>query len=596
MGSALPRRAAAIVIFSLLHATVAGATSEAGNDAAVRRRPLPPEIAPSQYQDTAMDLSEGPLRPPNWTSENKRIKLGASYNESISLKDVLDHVLKYNLPIKISRESWLYQRGQLLAAAAGFVPTYVSCYRATGVKVFPNTRAPSQVFVSEVRYPVFLGGAVINGALGQFYRDRAWKTAYQNTIDASLLDAYNKYADLVLHHMLLKIRRKSILLAEANLALNEANYRAGLATQFDVMQSRTQLAETKEQHYQQQLATRSSAMALGSIINAPLAINFIPREPSLKEAHLLSSTRGIADYEKLSLEKRPELRQYEQFRLAAARAVQGAAASFYPQVSLFTAFTVAATQINIPENVDLLNGVAAAEVAQAEENIGPVTNTALDQTASFSPGSANTANQGANTLTDVVAGSGGNPLANVQGGSLVTSGAVKPVFGSSAVTGAPTTSNIQGSDTASAGIFPGHSANFQMGMNLGWTLPNIGLSPLGSVLSARSLSKQAMMQANQQLLLVMKEVHAAFFGVQTARKRVEAAAAASNYGRETLKLARLRLQSGTGTNLELIEAHNDYIRALSSQARAITALNKAQAQLLKDVGIISVSALVDGYH
>ncbi len=554
-----------------------------------------PEIESSHEANASMDLAEPSIEPEGW-SFGEAIKLEASYNESITLKDVLEHVLKHNLPIKIARESYLYQRGQLVAAAAGFLPTYSTTYRKTGYTVFPDTKAPSQLYINEVRYPVFLGGAVFYRALGQHYRNRAWKESYQNSIEESLLDAYKKYSDLVLQNMLLKIRMKGVTLAETNLRLIEGSYQAGVATQFDIMQSRTQLANEKEQLYQQQLATRSAAMALCFVLNAPLLINFLPKETVLKEQEILSAQLNIVDYENVALKERPELRQYENFRLAAGRSVQSATAAYYPQVSLFTTYTVAQTNINIPQNVDLLNGVAAAEVAQAEENIGVVTNTALDQTASFSPGESNTAQEGANTLSDVVAGGGGNPIANVQSGSLVTSGAVKPTFGSSAITGGPTTSNIQGSNTASAGIFPGHSQNFQMGMNFNWNMFNLGVSPVCTILSARSLSRQAMLQANQELLLVMKQVHATYLGVQVAKRRVDANASASGYAREALRMARLRLRSGLGSNLELIASQNAYIHALSNQARAITTVNQTQAQLLKDVGVISVDTLTNGYR
>lgn len=594
MGGAIRRLNVFLVALMLAAGNSAGAQIS-GDGQTPGRRDLPPEITIPDNASVSMDLSDSLLET-GMQADGNTIKLEATYNESISLKEVLEHVLRYNLPIRISRESWHYQRGQFFAAMAGFLPTYYSSYKATNVRVFPNTRAPSQVFISEVRYPVFLGGAVLYGTLGQHYRNRAWKNSFQNTIDASLLDAYNKYSDLVLQHMMLKIRKKSVALAQASLEVNEANYKAGIATQFDVLQTRSHLAETKDELYQQQLATRTAAMALCNVIDAPLLINFLPRETLLKQELILDKRFGIADYERLALEKRHELRQYEQFRLAASRSIQSAASSLYPTVSLFTAYTVATTELNNPQNVGLLNGVAATEVAQAEENNGVVTNTALDQTASFSPGSANTAVGGANTLTDVVAGSGGNPIANVQSGSLVTSGAVKPNFGASAVTGAPSTSNIQGSNTASAGIFPGHSQNFQMGMNLGWNLFNLGLSSTGNVLAARALSRQSSLQANQQLLLVMKQVHASYFSLQNARKRVKATATAVDYGRQSLSLARLRTKAGLGNNLELIEAHNDYIGALLKQAEAISAVNRAQAQLLKDTGVISVATLTGGYR
>lgn len=557
---------------------------------AMPRKPLPPEIDLEHRDNAAMEIADLYLGPEDWRS-GQTIKLEATYNEALSLKDVLDQVVAHSLPIRISKESWQYQKGQLFASMAGFAPSYSLFYKKTGYTVLPNTRAPSQLFLSEVRYPVFLGGAVLYKTLGQSYRNSAWRNAYHATIDDALLNGYKRYSDLVLNTMLLRIRTKSVRLAEANLRLNEAMYQAGTATQFNIMQSRNQLGTEREKLSSAKLATRTAAMNLAFVINCPMSVNLMPRVAALSEERIIEPTLKVDHFLETALKKRPELRQYEQFRLAAARTVQTAAASLYPSVSLFTAYTAAASGISIPANEDDLNGVAAAEVAQAEENIGVVTNTALDQTASFSPGYNNTAKEGANTLTDVVAGSGGTPIANIQGGSLVTSGAVKPIFTASSLTGAPSTSNIQGSDTAGAGIFPGRSRNFQKGMNLSWALSNMGLSPVGSVLSARALSRQSSMQANQELLLVLKQVRAAYLNTIVSRHRIDAAAQAAGYGREAVRLARLRLKAGVGSNLELIQAQNDYISALIDQARAIAGTNQAQAQLLHDSGIISVESL-----
>ncbi len=530
----------------------------------------------------------------NLLPQNQLIKLQATYRQSVSLKELLEHVLRYNLPIHISKESWNFQRGQFLASAAGFVPSYSLNYKRTFVTVFPDTRTRSNLFVSELIFPVFAGGEVLFNTLGGFYRDRAWKHAYKSTVNSTLLDAYKKYYELLNQKMLLEIQAISVKISDANLKLIEANYRAGLATQFDIMQARTQLGSDRERLWQQETAARAAARELNMIMNLPMLIDLLPRTQSLKKEQIIDPTLKIQDYENIALIKRPELRQYELFRLAASRSVQTAAASFFPDLTFFTAYTKAGTALNIPDNENALNGVAATEVAEAEENFGVVTNTALDQTASFSPGEQNTAQQGANTLTDVVAGSGGNPIANVQGGSLVTSGAVKPRFNSNVITGVPSTSNIQGSDTASAGIFPGRSRNFQKGMDLSWTLTNLGLSTAGNVLSARSLKRQAMLQANQELILVKKEVRAAYMSYIVARERLKSAGSAREYGKNSLKLARLRLNSGVGNTLELIEAQKQYIGALRKQSEAILALNLAQAELLKSTGLISVDTLTRG--
>ena len=65
---------------------------------------------------------------------------------------------------------------------------------------------------------------------------------------------------------------------------------------------------------------------------------------------------------------------------------------------------------------------------------------------------------------------------------------------------------------------------------------------------------------------------------------------------EELRLAELRLGTGVGTNLELIQAQRDYITALTTQAQAIVGSNLAQAQLLHDTGIISMDTILHGYQ
>lgn len=548
-----------------------------------------------EFKNLSTELDLAPiLGGPKRLYKGKIIKLEAEYNESLSLREALEHVLNYNLPIKISRESWQFQRGQLYAKLAGFVPDYSLSYTRTGVRVLPVTRSNTQIYISEVRYPTFLGGSVVYSALGQYYRDKAFKSASKATIDNTLLNAYRQYSNLILQEALLAIREQAVELSKTHLKLNEHIYRSGIGTQLNVMQSRTQLGMDKETLLKQRFSKRNTALGLAYLLHMPLAANLMPDTSYLKIQSIYNKSYSIDDYIELALKNRPELRQFENFQMAARRNVQIAASSLYPTFSFFTAYTYATTGINIPSNLELLNGVAAAEVATAQENIGVVTNTALDQTASFSPGGGNTAKDGANAYATVVAGGGGNPIANVQGGSLVTSGAVKPQFGTSTITGAPSSSNISGANTAGAGVFPGRSFNSQKGFNLGWSLSNMGLSSVANIQASRVLARQAQLQANQELQLIIKQIRTSYMNIMMNERRVNACAFAVASARETLRLARISLNSGVGNNLELITAQKQYISALSRQAQALTSLNQSQAQLLKDIGIISVDTLVEG--
>lgn len=558
------------------------------------RLPLPEE--PDQKQKASMLelLKLNPTQSNEGKYPQGLIKLGASYNEGITLRDALLMTLKYNLPIKIAQENWNYQRYQLLAYLAGIVPSYSLSYAVNKTHVRPITDAHSEVFTSEVKYPVFLGGSIFYNSLSQYYRNLAWKRNHQATISDKLLETFQQYNDLCLQEALLQIQYKSVEIAERFLQFDQKMYNAGTSTQYNVMKSRTQFFAARESFDKQEASKRQAAITLAYTLNMPMSANLLPREEILKVLSLTKQMK-IDECVDLALKNRPELRQYELFRLAAARSVQASAATLYPQLSFFTALTKADVTVTPPDNGDLLNGVASGEVAAAQESEGNViTNTALNQTASVSPGENNTGTEGATIDNTVVAGGGGTPIANAQGGSLVTSGAVAPNFGADGVTGKSSASNINGADTAGAGVFPGTSTNFQKGFNLEWSLSNMGLANLGAILSARSLSKQAMLQANQELLLVTKQVHAAYTRLHYLGQELDNAIYTTWAANETLRFAARRLEAGTASSLDVIYARRDYVTALTMQANAVAAYNLAQAQLLHDMGVISVATLTDG--
>lgn len=558
-------------------------------------KPLPQEPLQDHNADKTIDM--GPLRQYSLLplASTRPIRLEASYNEPLTLPDALSIALQNSMPIKISKESLRYQRFQFLSEIFGFLPSFSTSWGLTNVHVRPvPTQANSRLFQATVRYPVFLGGNAFYTALAQYYRVSGWRQAYYATLNDALLDVYNKYTNLVMNNAILQIRVQSYQISQAQLQLNNALYKAGTGTQFAIMQSRAQLANDEQALLQQQSLTRQAALALAFSLNLPMAINIIPGEEAVTEGSLVDEKLSFQSLWNACLKHRPELKQYEMFRLAACRNVQVASSSLYPTVSFFTTFTHASTTVYPAENADQLNGVASGQVAGAQ-NVGTASNTALNQTASFSPTGNNVGTSGANTTATVVAASGGNPIASTQSGSLVTSGAVAPSFNVNTITGASGASNISGANTASAGVFPGLSNTFQAGLSIAWSLPNLGQGSVASILSARALARQALLQANQELLNVGEQVRFAYCTKIAAREQIESAAYGVKSSEEALRLAALRLRTGVGTNLELIQAQRDYVNALTAQVQAITGSNQAQAQLLHDTGLISFDTLTNGY-
>ena len=560
-----------------------------------KKIPIPAEPTANHEANNTIDM--GPLRQYSLLplASMQPVRLEARYSEPLTLSDALHIAMQNSLPIRIADESFRYQKYQFIGEIFGYLPSFSTGWGLTNSTVSPiTTAANSRTYQTTVRFPVFTGGNAFYTALAQYYRMKGWKQAFYSTRNDALLDVYSKYNALVLNNAILQIRVKSYQFSQAQLELNNSLYRAGTGTQFAIMQSRAQLAADEQALLQQQASTRQSAMALCFALNLPMAINLIPSDELVSEKTILNESVAFKQLLDASLSHRPELKQYEYFRLAANRQLQVASASLYPTVAFFTTFTHASTTVYPASNSAQLNGIASGQVASAT-NVGTASNTALNQTASFSPGSNNVGTSGANTTATVVAGGGGNPIASTQSGSLVTSGAVAPSFNVNTITGASGSSNISGANTASAGVFPGLTNTFQAGFAVSWSLPNLGQGNVASVLSARSLARQALLQANQELLMVGEEVRFSYCSKLAAREQIDSAAYGVKSAAESLRLATLRLRTGVGTNLELIQAQRDYVAALTAQAQAIVSSNVAQAQVLHDTGLISVDTLTKGY-
>jgi outer membrane protein TolC len=482
----------------------------------------------------------------------KPIQLEASYSKPITLAEALSYAMENGLPIKISRESWIYQRWQFAGTVVSAlpIPNFGMSYNLTKSDIISNdTDSTSKVFQETLRFPVFQGGAAVYSMLAQGYREKGWKHAYYTSINDAMLDVYQKYTNLELQHVLLQIRAKAVEVSEAQLRLNNSLYLAGATTKLAIMQSRTQLAQDREALIEQQVAVRVAALALAFSLNMPMSVNLIPQTETVTETPLVPSDLTINQLLAIAVSHRPDLREYELFRLASARNVQVAASAMYPTASFFTSYTNSNTIVT----GGVKQGPTPAQIAAANASNNN------------NNGNGNSSGNGNSN------GSGSNNNSN-------------------------SNSNNNFQNTAAAGVFGGLFNTLQAGFTLSWSLSNLGLTPAINTISAQALARQALLQANQALLLVNEQVRADFSGALAARSRIDNGAYGVVSAREALHLANLRLAAGTGTNIDSIQAQRDYITALVTQAQAIIGSNMAQAQLLHDIGTITIPGLLHGYQ
>lgn len=446
------------------------------------------------------------------------IKLEASFNEPISLKKVLIATLENNLPIRISAAGYDSQKYLFWGALGRLAPDYILTYR--GQQINNQGSAISRIYTtsSTIRFPVFQGGRVVYGIMTNLYKTRAAKSQYYATVNDALLDGYRRYYDLVLNQTLLQIRVKSVELSRTQLRLNEQLKAAGVGTNFAIYQSRTQLALDKQAMLQQQVVLRQSALALAQVINTSMAINFVPQESVVRELRLVQPTTSISELLAVALRLRPELKQYENLRLAAQRQVQVAQAPLYPTMQFFSSVT------------------------ETQRNGGG------------SSGGSGSSGLGGSTVIIPTGGGGGG-----------------------------------------IGISGGGGYSVSAGFDLSFAIPNMGIPDVANTLSARALARQALLQSNQQYLTIVQQVRSSYLNMLTAKEQVQVAAEGLVSSSEQLRLANLRVTYGQGINLELIQAQRDYVTALTTHAQAVINYNVAQAQLLRDTGLISVDKLTTEY-
>jgi outer membrane protein TolC len=463
-----------------------------------------PELDRSHDQNSTLEMGQLRLHSASRPDEFKSVRLEISYDQSMTLAEALQYATENNLSIKISRDNLNYQRYVLYGQIANALPNFSMAYNLTHTDITnEKVKSLAKVFLTRVTYPVFQGGSVVQSILGQYYREKGWVQAYKASISDELLDVYQRYYTVLLNRTLLQIRAKAVEVSEEQFRIDKMRDQAGTGTRYSVVQSDAQLSTDKQALLQAEVTMRQSALALNFTLNYPMAVNLVPIEETISEKEIFQSNATIDDLVNLALQNRPELREYEDFRVGAGRNIQVAAAPLYPQVSLFNQYSY--------------------------------TNTTTSESASAA------------------------------------------------------------SDTSGAGVFGGLFKTYQQGLALVWSLNNMGLTSIANIYAAGSLSRQARIQANQELQLVIQQVRSDYLGWRAAREQIDNAAHGVRASMVELSMAKVRLAANVTTNLEVIQAQRDYINSLTTQAQAIVNSNLAQAQLLHDTGLISTDRLLQGF-
>ncbi len=266
--------------------------------------------------------------------------LDAESEHPITLRQALIDSLVNNLDIKVTSSEQESSRWQFISTLGNFLPSIENAVTYQSIKgnfaspfgAMAPVNSPFLAIPSGLQWTAFNGGANLFTAKKAKHEFNASKFDLKRNTNDILSDTARLYYDLVLQDVLLQIRIKAVQTSEALLTKNQIQYQFGANTQLDVLQAQTQLARDRQALISQQVARRKAAVALSTTLNLNGDDDLIVGERTVSKVRLVNDNRKIAELIQTAVETRPELKKWEQLRLAARDAIHIAFAPLLPQV------------------------------------------------------------------------------------------------------------------------------------------------------------------------------------------------------------------------------------------------------------------------
>lgn len=313
------------------------------------RGPLPAGAQSEEELQEAANADEMKIVKPSLNaliSINRNIDplmMDATSSTPVALPEIAQTVLRNNLDIGISSLQENARKASYYSQLGKFLPDLALSYQYQYLKGKANLplgptpdpirfNNPLIITSAGFKYHVYRGGSILYGALRSRNEYRASGYARRSTTNDALLEAGKLYYDLVLQEAMLQVRIKAVETSQSQLQLSRNMKAAGVATKLDVLQAETQLTQDRQNLIDQQIARRDAAIRLAEYANLDQSVDLRPADFIVQKIRLVSEQALIGDYLRAAIDFRPELKQYEQLRLAAKKAIIVAQARLHPQV------------------------------------------------------------------------------------------------------------------------------------------------------------------------------------------------------------------------------------------------------------------------
>lgn len=268
-------------------------------------------------------------------------QLDAGSAREIGLRDTLLTALGNNLDIKIFNAQTGEKRWDYFGNLANFLPTIDNALTFQGLKgsianpagvALPLTN-PFLTMSSGFTQPIFAGGKLIYSALQAKHQYKASQFALKGSTNDVLLEATKLYYELLEDEVLLQIRIKAVEVSQGLVILNEDLFEGGVVTKLDVLQARTQRSKDRQRLIEQQVARRKAAVDLATALNLNTDIDLSAANRLVAKARLVDDNVDISQLLQIAVDNRPELKQFNEYRIAAKDAIKVARSEFFPHVN-----------------------------------------------------------------------------------------------------------------------------------------------------------------------------------------------------------------------------------------------------------------------
>lgn len=273
------------------------------------------------------------------------------FARELSLQEAERLALQHNLQIKISESSLKQAKASSREALANFFPTISSFYQMTDNLELSvvyidfdgdGPAAPTEMRMGkqfnstagiQLSYPVFTGGAIINGQLMASAAVNLSELSLQDQVNTVIHTIRSLYYQAQMLESMIEAVETGLASARENYALAQIRENAGKATQLDVLQ-----AKVRYESYKPQLISLKNQEA-NALNNLKTYIN----DPTLEEVRVAGQLEQILNpYADLplenllsaGLENRPELQMAEQQKKIAAYQRNLAYSNILPKVQL----------------------------------------------------------------------------------------------------------------------------------------------------------------------------------------------------------------------------------------------------------------------